>query len=121
MILDFHALHVLSADIENKVDARKEFLCRLVMRHRLDDSVVGSECSLNKTLSISGNGRICNVSIRRKHTVKFVKHQLRSFQRITFVVSVERIYKVLVLIDQRGLGCSRSGIDSEEQRPLAAS
>ena len=64
-VLDAHALHVLSADVEDKINTGQEFLRRLVMRHRLDNPVVRIKAGLDQPLPISGYGCIGDIARSR--------------------------------------------------------
>jgi hypothetical protein len=44
--MDFQAFHVLSADVQNKADARTEELGSLAMRHGFDFSDVNMQCGI---------------------------------------------------------------------------
>ena len=57
MILDFHALHVLSADIENKINIRAEFLGRCKVRYSLDYSEIKAKGIFNKLFAVSRRSR----------------------------------------------------------------
>ena len=54
-ISDFHALHVLSADIQDEIYAGKELFSRLIVSHGLDDALVHVKAGLDQTFAIACN------------------------------------------------------------------
>ena len=110
-VLDAHTLHVLSADVEDKVHTRQEFLRRLVMRHRLDNPVVRIKTGLDQPLPVSGYGRIGDIARSRQLLVELRQQLLGRLQRVSLVVAVKRIDELFVLVNQCGLGRGRTGVD----------
>ena len=111
-VLDAHALHVLSADVEDKINTGQEFLRRLVMRHRLDNPVVRVKAGLDQPFSVSGYGCIGDIARSRQLLVELRQQLLGRLQRVSLVVAVKREHELFVLVDQRGFGRGRTGIDA---------
>ena len=96
---------IFGADLTVREES-KEFLRRLVMRHRLDNPVVRVKAGLNQPFSVSGYGCIGDIARSRQLLVELRQQLLGRLQRVSLVVAVKREHELFVLIDQRGLGLS---------------
>ena len=117
-VLDFHALHVLTADIQNKRNARQELFRAFVVRHGLDFTGIDFICRPNQAFSVAGNHRPADICFFRERPVHFQQNIPNHCQRVSLVILVVFENQFLVPIDDRRLGSCRTGIDAQEHRTL---
>ena len=64
MVFDFETLHILTADIDDKIHIRHEMLCGCEMRNGLHKTEVAVKCMFDQFLTVSGRGHTGNFNIR---------------------------------------------------------
>ena len=96
LILNPNTFHVLTANIQDKGDARQEMFGRFIVSHGFNLAHVCVVGSLNQFFSISGDTSLCDIGIRRKHFIDFGQNLLYLVQRTSFVRAVKCIQDFLV-------------------------
>ena len=120
-VLYAHALHILTADIENELDTGEYLLRSLVMRHSLDLAVVNAERRFYKVFAISGSSRFRDICTLRHKRVYFFKYADDRFQRVTEVVIIKRIEYLRVLVYKTRLCCGGARVYAEVAPALVGS
>ena len=80
--MDFKALNILTADIDNKFNVGHEILCGGEVSYCFNDSVVNAECVIYDILAVAGYGRRNNVEVG-VYTVNLLEERLDNFNGIS--------------------------------------
>ena len=111
--MDFQALHVLTADVEDEVDIWLQILCCIKVRHRFDDAVVHAEGVANQVLAIAGNGT-CQQPTLRIFLVEVRQIAAYSDDGITLVALVERIEQLALGTQHGNLNRRAAGVNADK-------
>ena len=101
--MDFQALHILAADVEDEVDIWLQILRCIKVRHRFDDAVVHAEGVADQVLAIAGDST-CQQPAVRIFLVEVRQIAAYGNDGITLVALVERI-------EQLALGTKHSNLN----------
>ena len=118
MVFDFDTFHILAADVENTVHIRFEERGRIIMRDRLDFSLIQKERSFHQRLSVSGRAGVGNPCIFRKPGINIFQRGDRCGKRISVISMVEGIKKCTIFAYKRSFCRSGTGIDSKINIPF---
>ena len=118
-VTDTHALHVLTAYVEDEIHAGQELLRSLIVSHGLDYAVVNVEAGLDETLAVSRYGCIGNKAVVRDLFIYLSQEASGGLQRVSFVVLIEAVYQVPVGVYESSLRGGGTCVDTEVQRSLA--
>ena len=113
-VFDFHTLHILAADVQNEIYAWQKFVRSTVVGHGFDDALVSLKTCLNQSFTVTGHRGSADKAVLRQLAVYVRKEFPGRFQRISFVISVERVEQIAFRVDERTLGSRRTGIDAQE-------
>ena len=113
-VLDAQALHVLAANVQNKLDAGQERLGAAQVRDGLDLAGVGLERLDEQRLAIAGGGHVTDGAARGNVVVEIGHDDLGSTQDVTVVVAVPGMQQLAVLAHERGLHGGGTGVDADE-------
>ena len=108
-----HGFHVLSADVQNKIDVWLEVVCCLIVSNRFDFSEIGFQSAFDQMFTVSGRACFGNRDVFRKMLVHFRQNINRLLKRITVIVAVPSVKNFLVFAHQNDFGRCRTGIDSQ--------
>ncbi len=115
-VLDAQAFHVLSAYVEQKLDARQDSVGRGEVRHRLDLAVVEVERGLYQAFAVARDSAVAYVCVVGQKAVDVFYYVDDGGERIARVRAVPGIQKPAVLVDKRDLGRGRARVYAEERR-----
>ena len=116
MILYTHALHVLTADVQNKINPRQELLGSLIVSHGFDYAVIGVKTCLYETFPVASHRGICDICTLREQRIYFLEHLSGGGQRVALVAFVEAVEQPFIFVYDSSLGGSRSGVDTQKKR-----
>ena len=109
----FEALHILPADVENKVDVGAEFLRGGVMRHGFHQSVVYTEGVFYHFFAVTRYRRPRYFDIR-KIRVKFFEIIENDFYGFAHARGVKRSDYVSFFVREENFDRGRTSVDAEE-------
>ena len=112
-VVDFQALHVLTADVEDEVDIWLQILRCIKVRHRFDDAVVHAEGVANQVLAIAGDST-CEQLAVRIFLVEVRQIAAYSNDGITLVALVERIEQLALGTQHSNLNRRAAGVNADK-------
>ena len=115
-VSDLHALHILTADIDDEINIRAEVLRGLEVRHGLDLSEINAERGTDDIFAVTGNTAVRDICFRRHLLIELLNDIYRTLYRITLVTCVVGIDHLAFFVDQNCLSRGTSGIDTEVAR-----
>ena len=113
-VLHAQALHVLTANVQDELDARQECLGAAQVRDGLDLAGVGLEGLDEQRLTITGGGHMADGAAGRDVVVEIGHDDLGRTQDVTVVVAVPGVQQLAVLAHERGLHGGGAGVDADE-------
>ena len=113
-VLHTQALHVLAADVQNKLDAGQERLGAAQVRDGLDLAGIGLESLDEQRLTIARGGHVADGAARGNVVVEIGHDDLGRTQNVTVVVAVPGVQQLAVLAHKRGLHGGGAGVDTNE-------
>ena len=119
-VLHAQAFHILTADIEDELDAGKHLLGTAQVRDRLDLARVNAQRLEQQTFAVSRHGRVADahgrlprLGIDGQRVVHVGKRRLGASEHISLVARIVRPQKAAVFSDERRLERGRTRIDAE--------
>ena len=113
-VLDAQALHVLSANVQNELDAGQERLGAAQVRDGLDLAGIGLEGLNEKRLTVARGGHVADGTAGRNVVVEIGHDDLGRAQDVAVVVAVPGVQQLTVLAHERGLHGGGTGVDADE-------
>ena len=113
-VLDAQTLHVLAADVQNKLDAGQECLGAAQVRDGLDLAGVGLEGLDEQRLAVARGGHVADGAARGDVVVEIGHDDLGRAQDVAVVVAVPGVQQLTILAHERGLHGGRAGVDANE-------
>ena len=113
-VLDAQALHVLAADVQNKLDAGQERLGAAQVRNGLDLAGVSLEGLDEQRLAVARGGHVADGAAGGDVVVEIGHDDLGRAQDVTVVVAVPGVQQLAVLAHERGLHGGGAGVDADE-------
>ena len=113
-VLDAQALHVLAANVQNKLDAGQERLGAAQVRDGLDLAGIGLEGLNEKRLTVARGGHVADGAARGDVVVEIGHDDLGRAQDVAVVVAVPGVQQLTVLAHERGLHGGGTGVDADE-------
>ena len=121
-ILDTQAFHVLTANIQDELDARQHLLCAAQVRHRLNLTRIYAQRLQKQALTVTRHRgmpqrhqRVTRL-INRQRGVKLGQRTLGATQHIALVGSVGGPQQLTALANERSLEGGRAGVNSQKRR-----
>ena len=116
-VLDLHAFHVLSADVQNEIHVRTEVSGRLIVGHGLNLSHVRPEAGLDQPFAVSCDTGIGNIRPLRQLLVQVDQNLTHHFRRIALIAAILFKQQTPVAVHQRRLRCGGTGVNPQEGHP----
>ena len=113
-VLDAQALHVLAADVQDKLDAGQECLGAAQVRNGLDFARVGLEGLDEQRLAVARGGHVADGAAGGDVIVEIGHDDLGRAQDIAVVVAVPGMQQLAVLAHERGFHGGGAGVDTDE-------
>ena len=113
-VLDAQALHVLAADVQDKLDAGQECLGAAQVRNGLDLAGVGLEGLDEQRLAVARGGHVADGAAGGDVVVEIGHDDLGRAQDVAVVVAVPGVQQLAVLAHERGLHSGGTGVDADE-------
>ena len=113
-VLHAQALHVLAANVQDKLDAGQECLGTAQVRNGLDFARVGLEGLDKQRLAITGGGHMADGAAGGDVVVEIGHDDLGRAQDVAVVVAVPSVQQLAVLAHERGLHGGGAGVDADE-------
>ena len=113
-VLDAQALHILAADVQDKLDAGQECLGAAQMRNGLDLAGIGLEGLDEQRLAVTRGGHVADGAARGDVIVEIGHDDLGRAQDVAVVVTVPGVQQLAVLAHERGLHGGGTGVDADE-------
>ena len=113
-VLDAQALHVLAADVQDKLDAGQECLGAAQVRDGLNLAGIGLEGLDEQCLAVARGGHVADGAACRDMVVEIGHDDLGRAQDVTVVVAVPGVQQLAVLAHERGLHGGGTGVDADE-------
>ena len=123
-VLNAQALHVLTANIQNELNAWKHFLRAAEMRNRFDLAGIHTQSFEQQRLTVAGNRNMSDVHlglarfIDRKLLIQLGNGTLRAPQNVAFVVDIAAPQKAAIFADKGTLECGRTSVDAKKSSPF---
>ena len=118
-ILYAHALHVLTADVQNKINPRQELLGSLIVSHGFDYAVIGVKTCLYETFPVASHRGISDICTLREQRIYFLEHLSGGGQRVALVAFVEAVEQPFIFVYDSSLCGGRPGIYAEKERAFS--
>ena len=113
-VLDAQALHVLAADVQDKLDAGQECLGAAQVRNGLDLAGIGLEGLDEQRLTVARGGHVADGAAGGDVVVEIGHDDLGRAQDVAVVVAVPGVQQLAVLAHERGLHGGGAGVDADE-------
>ena len=113
-VLDAQTLHVLAADVQDKLDAGQECLGTAQVRNGLDLTGVGLEGLDEQRLAVARGGHVADGAAGGDVVVEIGHDDLGRAQDVAVVVAVPGVQQLTVLAHERGLHGGGTGVDADE-------
>ena len=113
-VLDAQALHVLAADVQNKLDAGQERLGAAQVRNGLDLAGVSLEGLDEQRLAVARGGHVADGAAGGDVVVEIGHDDLGRAQDVTVVVAIPSVQQLTVLAHKCGLHGGGAGVDADE-------
>ena len=113
-VLDAQTLHVLAADVQNKLDAGQECLGAAQVRNGLDLAGIGLEGLDEQRLAVARGGHVADGAARGDVVVEIGHDDLGRAQDVAVVVAVPGVQQLAILAHERGFHGGRAGVDANE-------
>ena len=113
-VLDAQALHILPADVQDKLDAGQECLGAAQMRNGLNLAGIGLEGLDEQRLAVARGGHVADGAAGGDVVVEIGHDDLGRAQDVAVVVAVPGVQQLAVLAHERGLHGGGAGVDADE-------
>ena len=113
-VLDAQALHVLAADVQDKLDAGQERLGAAQVRDGLDLAGIGLEGLDEQRLAVARGGHVADGAASGDVVVEIGHDDLGRAQDVAVVVAVPGMQQLAVLAHERGLHGGGTSVDANE-------
>ena len=113
-VLDAQALHVLAADVQDKLDAGQECLGAAQMRNGLNLAGIGLEGLDEQRLAVARGGHVADGAAGGDVVVEIGHDDLGRAQDVAVVVAVPGVQQLAVLAHERGLHGGGASVDADE-------
>ena len=113
-VLDAQALHVLTANVQDKLDAGQECLGSAQVRDGLDLAGIGLEGLDEQRLAVTRGGHVADGAAGGDVVVEIGHDDLGRTQDVTVVIAVPGMQQLAVLTHKRGLHGGGTGVDTDE-------
>ena len=113
-VLDAQALHVLAANVQDKLDAGQECLGAAQVRNGLDLSGIGLERLDEQRLAVARGSHVADGAAGGDVVVEIGHDDLGRAQDVAVVVAVPGVQQLTVLAHERGLHGGGAGVDANE-------
>ena len=113
-VLDAQTLHVLAANVQDKLDAGQECLGAAQVRDGLDLAGIGHEGLNEKRLAVARGGHVADGAAGGDVVVEIGHDDLGRAQDVAVVVAVPGVQQLTVLAHERGLHGGGAGVDADE-------
>ena len=113
-VLDAQTLHVLAANVQDKLDAGQECLGAAQVRDGLDLAGIGLEGLDEQGLAVARGGHVADGAAGGDVVVEIGHDDLGRAQDVTVVVAVPGVQQLAVLAHERGLHGGGTGVDTDE-------
>ena len=113
-VLDAQALHVLAADVQDKLDTGQECLGAAQMRNGLNLAGIGLEGLDEQRLAVARGGHVADGAAGGDVVVEIGHDDLGRAQDVAVVVAVPGVQQLAVLAHERGLHGGGAGVDADE-------
>ena len=113
-VLDAQALHVLAADVQDKLDAGQECFGAAQVRNGLDLAGIGFEGLDEQRLAVARGGHVADGAAGGDVVVEIGHDDLGRAQDVAVVVAVPGVQQLAVLAHERGLHGGGAGVDANE-------
>ena len=113
-VLDAQTLHVLAANVQDKLDAGQECLGAAQVRDGLDLAGIGLEGLDEQCLAVARGGHVADGAAGGDVVVEIGHDDLGRAQDVTVVVAVPGVQQLAVLAHERGLHGGGTGVDTDE-------
>ena len=113
-VLDAQALHILPADVQDKLDAGQECLGAAQVRNGLDLAGIGLEGLDEQRLAVARGGHVADGAAGGDVVVEIGHDDLSRAQDVAVVVAVPGVQQLAVLAHERGLHGGGAGVDADE-------
>ena len=113
-VLHAQALHILTADVQDELDAGQERLGATQVRDGFDLAGVGLEGLDEQRLAVARGGHVADGAARRDVVVEIGHDDLGRAQDVAVVVAVPGVQQLTVLAHERGLHGGGAGVDANE-------
>ena len=113
-VLDTQALHVLAADVQDKLDAGQECLGAAQVRNGLDLAGVGLEGLDEQRLAVARGGHVADGAAGGDMVVEIGHDDLGRAQDVAVVVAIPGMQQLAVLAHERGLHGGGTGVNADE-------
>ena len=113
-VLDAQALHVLAADVQDKLDAGQECLGAAQVRDGLDLAGVSLEGLDEQRLAVTRGGHVADGAAGGDVIVEIGHDDLGRAQDVAVVVAVPGMQQLAVLAHERGLHGGGTSVDANE-------
>ena len=116
-VLDLETLHVLSADVDDKIHIRQEVFGRSEVRHGLHHAEVGMEGVFRQLLAIACRGHGGDAHMRM-FRIEPLQHAADQRHRVAEVRPVIREQQLRLLVDDGELDRGGAGVDANVHRAV---
>ena len=113
-VLDAQALHVLAADVQDKLDAGQECLGAAQVRNGLNLAGIGLEGLDEQRLAVARGGHVADGAAGGDVVVEIGHDDLGRAQDVAVVVAVPGVQQLAVLAHERGLHGGGASVDANE-------
>ena len=113
-VLDAQTLHVLAADVQNKLDAGQKRLGAAQVRDGLNFAGIGLEGLDEQRLAVARGGHVADGAAGGDVIVEIGHDDLGRAQDVAVVVAVPSVQQLAVLAHERGFHGGGAGVDTDE-------
>ena len=117
-VSDLHALHVLTADVDDEIHIRAEILRGLEVSHRLDLAEIDTQRGADDVLAVTGHAAVRDIGLRRHLLIELLNDIDSALNRIALVTGIVGIDHLSFFVDKNRLRSRTSGIDTKVARAL---
>ncbi len=110
-VVDFQALHILTADVQNEIYLRLQILGGIKVRHGFYDTIVNAEAVANKLLAVAGDCT-CQQAAVGIFCIEIGKIIADGNNRITLIALIEGIKQFAVRTHNSDFNSRTAGIDT---------
>ena len=112
-VVDFQALHILTADVQNEIYLRLQILGSIKVRHGFYDTIVNTKAVANQLLAVAGDCT-CQQAAVRIFCIEIGKIIADGNNRITLIALIEGIKQFAVRTHNSDFNSCAAGIDTDK-------